>query len=325
MRQPRISALRQMVPLTYHVWGLMRMNRATVGVGRRARTGVSGFWFPSKICETVHDIAWRKGGYFDSGVWGAFRGTSTTTTTTVTGFCFHPEVFLLSSPLTQPLRNVFPICSERQPSQWPHPHPTCQHHCCCHQHHVALWRAAYCFFCPIHAGLPADGVIAKLDFVGVDPVPTTRGVKSNQSVSDTVLSGLTIDPISLRCDPGTTLPPDRVPALQDDTGEECAVEGVHLQPLLLVLILGAPCAVVHVAIRYAWLKKKNMTKRMSELFCALLWQDPMAQDISKNIDWLINCRDIGMCGLLVECVKCVWIFECVECEAYEWWGIKQGF
>lgn len=91
-------------------------------------------------------------------------------------FCFHPEASLPSSPLTQLLRNVFSIYSELQPFQWHH--PTSQPHCCCHQNPLALWGAAYCFFCPIHAGLPADGVVAKLDFVGVDPVPATRGSRA---------------------------------------------------------------------------------------------------------------------------------------------------
>lgn len=54
-RQPSISALRQMVPLKYQVWGLMRMKRATVGTGRSPRIGVSGFWFPSKICAIQWD------------------------------------------------------------------------------------------------------------------------------------------------------------------------------------------------------------------------------------------------------------------------------
>lgn len=54
-RQPSISALRQMVPLKYQVWGLMRMKRAAVGTGRSPRIGVSGFWFPSKICAIQWD------------------------------------------------------------------------------------------------------------------------------------------------------------------------------------------------------------------------------------------------------------------------------
>lgn len=113
-----------------------------------------------------------------------------------TDFCFYPEASLPRFPTDSALKKcVFnllwaPALTMASPS------PASQHYCCCHQHHVALWGAAYCFFCPIHAGLPADGVVAKLDFVGVDPVPATRGVKSNQSVSETVLGGLTINLIS---------------------------------------------------------------------------------------------------------------------------------
>lgn len=56
-RQPMISARRQTVPLGYQVWGLMRMKRATVGTGRSPSTGISGFWFPSKICGIQPETA----------------------------------------------------------------------------------------------------------------------------------------------------------------------------------------------------------------------------------------------------------------------------
>lgn len=39
---------------------------------------------------------------------------------------------------------------------------------------------SYCFFCPIHADLPVNGVITQLDFVGVDPVPTVTKTKKGQ-------------------------------------------------------------------------------------------------------------------------------------------------
>lgn len=55
-------------------------------------------------------------------------------------------------------------------------------------------------------------------------------------------------------DPDTTWPPDGVSALQDDPSEQREVEGIHLQPLVRVLVLGTPGAIIQVAVFDAWLK-----------------------------------------------------------------------
>lgn len=54
--------------------------------------------------------------------------------------------------------------------------------------------------------------------------------------------------------PDTTEPPDGVPALQDDSSEQGEVDGVHLQPLVLVPIQGTPGSIVHVPVLNARLK-----------------------------------------------------------------------
>lgn len=52
--QPRISTLMQMLPLVNQDWGLTRMYRATIGVGRMFRTGISFSWLPLKIYWGEH-------------------------------------------------------------------------------------------------------------------------------------------------------------------------------------------------------------------------------------------------------------------------------
>lgn len=47
MGQPRISALRQIVPFLNQLCGLIRMYWATVGSGNKASTGVSRSKFPA--------------------------------------------------------------------------------------------------------------------------------------------------------------------------------------------------------------------------------------------------------------------------------------
>lgn len=37
------------------------------------------------------------------------------------------------------------------------------------------YRESYRFLCPVHAGLPADGVVTELHFERFDPVPATGG------------------------------------------------------------------------------------------------------------------------------------------------------
>lgn len=45
-------------------------------------------------------------------------------------------------------------------------------------------------------------------------------------------------------------PPDGIAPLQDDAGEAGQFQCVHLQPLVLVPVLGAPGAIVDVAVLY---------------------------------------------------------------------------
>lgn len=54
--------------------------------------------------------------------------------------------------------------------------------------------------------------------------------------------------------PDTTWPPDGVSALQDDSSEQGEVDGVHLEPLVPILIQGTPSSVVHIPVFNARLK-----------------------------------------------------------------------
>lgn len=55
--------------------------------------------------------------------------------------------------------------------------------------------------------------------------------------------------------------------MQDDSGEQGEVEGVHLQPLVLVLVPCTPGSIVQIAIVNARLKKK--TRVTLEICCKL--------------------------------------------------------
>lgn len=83
------------------------------------------------------------------------------------------------------------------------------------------------------------------------------------------------------CD--STWPPDRVPALQDDSGKQGEANGVHFQPLVLVLERGAPGSVVLISVfdpRLQQKKKKGRRKRkkimsLSSLFSFCQLQKPI--------------------------------------------------
>lgn len=56
-----------------------------------------------------------------------------------------------------------------------------------------------------------------------------------------------------------TWPPDGIPTLQDDPGEQGHVKGVQLQPLMSVFVPSTPGAVVQVPVLNARLKKNTRT------------------------------------------------------------------
>lgn len=62
-------------------------------------------------------------------------------------------------------------------------------------------------------------------------------------------------------DTDSTWPPDGAPSLQDNSGEQGEVQGVHFKPLVLVLVVCTPGSIIQVSIFNARLK--NQTKLLS--------------------------------------------------------------
>lgn len=123
---------------------------------------------------------------------------------------------------------------------------------------------------PVHAGCPGHRVIAQLDLVGGDPVPTSR--KTNRAEQSHFCSLCwrekdSSHPQTAGCSVATSKPPDGVPALQDDSGEPGEVDGVHLQPLVPVPIHGAPGPVVNVPVLNARLKRHVAEKVWWSVTC----------------------------------------------------------
>lgn len=64
---------------------------------------------------------------------------------------------------------------------------------------------------------------------------------------------------TIHCVSDATWPPDGIPTLQDDPGEQGHVKGVQLQPLMSVFVPSTPGAVVQVPVLNARLKKNTRT------------------------------------------------------------------
>lgn len=116
-------------------------------------------------------------------------------------------------------------------------------------------KLSYCFFSAVHAGFPDHRIIAQLDFVGGDPIPATiktTGISISFALTEwnRFYSSKNFPDFN----PDTTWPPDGVSALQDDSSEEGEVDGVHLEPLVPVLIHGTPGSIVHIPVFNARLK-----------------------------------------------------------------------
>lgn len=90
--------------------------------------------------------------------------------------CFHFELSVIWVVLF--LQNIFHFGSSASkicfPSVWG-PTVTVENIPQIREHKKGC---SYCFFCPVHAGLPVHRVVTQLDFVGVDPVPTGMKTKT---------------------------------------------------------------------------------------------------------------------------------------------------
>jgi hypothetical protein len=118
-------------------------------------------------------------------------------------------------------------------------------------------ESTHSLFSPIHSWLPDQGVITELDLVGEYEVPTVRKDRHNYlAMSIRHLQYIQFIAMTTPLHNGGLVnmcrdlhwPPDWAASLQDDPGETRGSPGIHLQPLFLILILGAPRPVIDVPV-----------------------------------------------------------------------------